>query len=262
MRRSLRLIVLLIPVFLSSCNIFVKRSQFVYWQDSKQKSDTVASSELYVIRIQPFDIVDIRVASSEENLIKMLDPKLNINPSTSSGVTNPSYYNGFLVDAEGNVNLPGVGRVHLSGLTLAEAKELVRNIIMDKHLKDPFVEIKFLTYRITVLGAVARPGIVIIPNERANLVEAIAQAGDLTEFAVVDNVRVIRGNPKMPTVLSVDLTSIKSFSQEGYNLQPNDIVYIEPTKRRFILTNISATSLVLTVLNATALIFSLILLRR
>ena len=269
MRLTKCLSILFIAFLFASC---VNQKDYVYWQDAipksnnqNNKADTAkkavkgADSTVYfTLRIQPFDVLDIKVSSSLDALGKILDPNRSVSLGAIGG--NSSYYSSFLVDAQGNVNLPLTGEISLKGLTIKEAKEKVKDQ-MKIYMKDPFVDIKFLTFRVTVLGAVGRPGQIVLSNEKANIVDALSQAGDITDFGKPKKVKLIRGDLSNPTVYEIDMTSIKSFTNDGFNLMPNDIIYVAPTKRKFFLANIGTIIGISSLLNIITLVYTIVRLR-
>lgn len=257
---SQSLLILLASILLSSC---LSSKKVVYFQDAKPKEgeikvDSKSDSSRSInntVRIQPFDVLDIRVKIN--NPKQGLDnPFLSNAGSAGSGFSGQNtngiptaYYSGFLVDAEGNVYLPLLGNVNLKNLTLEEARELI--ISKSKEfLHDPYVEIKFLTFKVTIMGEVQRPGIINIPNEKANILDALSLAGDLSDFANSKRIKIIRGElDKNPDVYLIDLTSISTLKSAGYNLKPNDLVYVEPLPRKFFLANTTTILTFVSVLN-------------
>jgi polysaccharide export outer membrane protein len=138
---------------------------------------------------------------------------------------------GFLVDLNGNIEYPQIGLIHVEGLT----KEEVANIIKKKfetQLNNPSVVVRFVNYRITVLGEVGGPSTFTIPTERITILEALGLAGDITEFGRKDNVKVIRENNGLREIGTIDLTSKDMFLSPYYRLKQNDVVLVEQTRRK------------------------------
>lgn len=135
--------------------------------------------------------------------------------------------NGYLVDDEGFIDLPVIGKTQVAGLNRKELKAALRQQY-EQYLTNPIVNIKILNFRVTVLGDVKQPGVKIIPNERISIVEAIALAGDLNPTAVRNNVLVIREREGVRSEFRVDLTSKSALTSPVYYLEQNDLVYIEP----------------------------------
>lgn len=137
------------------------------------------------------------------------------------------------MDALGNIDFPILGKLHVDGMKISEVKKLIETRIRQgEYIKDPLVSVEFLNFKYTVLGAVGRNGTFTVNGDRITILEAIANAGDLTSKARVDRVKVIRevGNEKQMFVH--DLRSTDIFQSPCFYLQQNDIVYVEPKYRK------------------------------
>ncbi|MCF6296974.1 MAG: polysaccharide biosynthesis/export family protein [Flavobacteriaceae bacterium] len=145
----------------------------------------------------------------------------------------------YIVDFEGNVDFPVLGKIKLSGLNRQQATKLIENKLVD-YLKAPIVSIKTVNYKVTVLGEVSRPGTYTATNERITLLEAIAMAGDLTIYGQRENVLVIQDYDGKKTYTRVNLKSNELFSSPVYYLSQNDVIYVEPNKTRAKASSIGA----------------------
>ena len=147
---------------------------------------------------------------------------------------------GYLVDVNGNIDFPVLGKLHVAGLTRLQRKEMIKQKLIDEDLiKDPVVTVQFLNYKVSVMGEVARPGSFTVEGDRITLLEALSMAGDLTIYGRRDRVAVIREKDGKRTVLFHDLRSSDIFSSPCYYLQQNDIVYVEPNKTKAQLSGIN-----------------------
>lgn len=147
---------------------------------------------------------------------------------------------GYLVDKEGNIDFPILGKVHVEGLNRNQLRDTLRSqLINEGYLKDPIVTVNFLNFKISVVGEVNRPSSFTISGERITLLEALSMAGDLTIYGRRDRVAVIREAKGERTILYHDLGSTDLFKSPCYYLQQNDIVYVEPNKRRVQQSNIN-----------------------
>ena len=154
---------------------------------------------------------------------------------------------GFLIDENGDVNYPFLGKIHLQGLTRSQAIQLMEEKLKP-YLDKPIVQMHIENFKITLLGDFAKPGNYQIPNERITLLEAIGLGGDLSVTGIRKNIKVIRDRNGKRTEYIVDLTKTDVFNSEVYYLEQNDIIYIEPNQ----------TKLAASVLNpAIAYVFSL-----
>lgn len=140
---------------------------------------------------------------------------------------------GYLVDNEGNIIFPMVGKLHVEGLSLEEVSLLVQRQLTElNHVKDPTVTTRLLNFRVAVLGEVNNPSWVYAEGTRLTLLEALAMVGDMTLYGVRSNVHVIRESNGQVQVGEVDLTSQNLFESPFYYLQQNDVVFVEPNKKR------------------------------
>jgi len=163
---------------------------------------------------------------------------------------------GYLVDSKGNVEMPVLGPIKVAGLTTRVARDTIKKRL-ESYLEAPSVFIRFLNYKVTVLGEVARPSSFTIPNERVTIPEAIGMAGDLTIHGKRKTVTVIREEQGKRTFGKIDLTSRDVFNSPYYYLHNNDIVYVEPGKAKSLATSefIAVMPLVLSTLTVITLAF-------
>ncbi|MBK8089867.1 MAG: polysaccharide biosynthesis/export family protein [Chitinophagaceae bacterium] len=174
--------------------------------------------------IQKNDLLSITVSS--------LNPEATaiFNPANASANTIGSA-NGYLVSADGSIQFPILGNIKAEGFTKEQLKaEITKKLIESKLLTDPIVSIRFLNFRITVLGEVKNPSVVTVPNEKISLLEAIGMAGDLTIYAKRSNVLLIREEGGNKMLKRLNLNSDELLTSPYYYLKSNDIVYVEPDK--------------------------------
>lgn len=147
---------------------------------------------------------------------------------TNSGYSqgNPER-SGYLIDANGNVQLPVLGQLKLAGMNRMDATTMIQEKL-SAYVNNPVVNIQILNFKITVLGEVANPGTFKIPNERITILEAIGLAGDLKITGIRKNVLVIRDNNGEKQEFRLDLTDKELFNSPIYYLQQNDVIYVEP----------------------------------
>ena len=219
------LALLVLPVYLISCSTQKKTP---YYLDNVV--DTVGKEDVKIpeLQIQKNDQLSIQVYSISTKP-EVSDAMYNL-PTGSSG----SQTGGFLVDAYGNIEYPRLGTVHAEGLTKQElAAEIKKRLTQPVELlKAPTVIIRFLNYKITILGQVSHEGVVTVPGERINILEAVGLAGGITDFGKKNNVKIIRELNGKREIGIIDLTSKNLFASPYYNLMQNDIVMVEPTKQK------------------------------
>lgn len=178
------------------------------------------------IHIQVNDVLDIKVHSQD----LVTAAPFNLIPSSgSNNFNNPNLYQlqGYLVDENGSIDFPVLGKVTVIGLTKEETKTLLVDSLK-VYLKNPVVNIRFLNFKITVSGEVFQPGAFQIYNERITLSEVITMAGDLTPYADRKNILIVREIDNKRTFGRVDMSASNFFASEYYFLQQNDFIYIEP----------------------------------
>jgi polysaccharide export outer membrane protein len=145
--------------------------------------------------------------------------------STMPSVTSP----GYLVDEEGDIQFQGIGKLHVEGLSKTQLTVLL-NSKLKEVLQNPYYNIRFLNYKITLVGDVAKPGVYSIPSERVNILEAIGLAGDLNITARRDNVLIVREQNGKREFGRIDLTKPDIFNSPFYQLQQNDMIYVDLSK--------------------------------
>ena len=136
-----------------------------------------------------------------------------------------------MVDANGDIQLPFAGSIRVEGLTPLAARDSVK-AKLEKYLTDPTIKLNLVNFSVTVLGEVAKPGVITVANEKITLTEALAMAGDLTIFGKRTNVMVIREVNGKKEFGQVDLTGRNLFSSPYYNLHSGDIIYVEAISQK------------------------------
>ena len=196
-------------------------------------SDTSDKKEVVIpeLRIQKNDNLFIQVYSASTK--PEIDEYYNLRTAGSSGSTTAPV-SGFLVDAKGNIEYPRIGLLHVEGLTKLELGDVIKRKINEKDsvLTNPAVIIRFINFKVAVLGEVKNPGVLSIPGERVTILEAIGLAGDIDEYGLKDAVKVIRETDGKRQIGVVNLSSDSLFISPYYNLVQNDVVLVQPTRKK------------------------------
>lgn len=232
MNKTLIGILFLIGIFSTSC---VPTKDLVYLQNKDpervmQPVNPVASKPY---RLQTNDIINVTIKAIDPKIVEMFafsDVGQVANP-TQEGL----YYNGYTVDDHGNIRIPVLGEVYVLGLTFEEVRLKIEKQLLSEYFKEEanlFVIIKLAGFRYTINGEVTIPGSKIIMQEKVNILEAIANAGDITVTGDRKSVAVIRQFPQGTEIHTIDLTDIKAMESPYYYLQPNDYVYIKPLPQK------------------------------
>lgn len=202
--------------------------------------------------IQINDVLSIRVGGENEKSVAYINQFFGgVAGSSSTGAGGGLQ---STVDINGYIELPKIGKIKVEGLTRDAAKDSIRTAYAE-YLKDPIVSITFGNFRYTILGEVRAPGYYATPNEKLNVFEAIAQAGDMTQFARKDNVKLIREVNGERKIISLNFNDKSLLNSPDYYIQRYDVIYVEPERQRFFSDNFSRTTAILgTVTSLTALL--------
>jgi polysaccharide export outer membrane protein len=232
---SLRKLTVLIGIALvslvSGC---ISSRELVYFQD-QSATDSIRLVDRFVPTVQPGDILSVRVSSLSPEAASFFNPPSATQPvdrlMTAATITALPELSGYLVNADGTLELPLIGKVPVGGLTTAQASDRIRDKLKT-YLKEPTVNIRNQNFRVSVMGEVARPSLFTIPNEKITLLEALSLAGDITIYGRRDNVLLIREVNGQRNFTRIDLTKRDLFRSPYYYLHPNDVIYVEPGRAR------------------------------
>lgn len=208
---------ILIALVLGSC---ASKKDIVYFQNAK-KFETVVNTDSFSPRFKVDDILSIHISAYDRESV------LPFNLVKGGGEPGMGEELDFLIDKDGYIDYPIVGKIKVAGLTTEEAKQLMAQKL-ENYLKDPIVNIRIKNFRVTVLGLVNRPGTYSIVSERITILEALGLAGDLNLKGRRDNVLVIRDFNGAKTYTRIDLTSREFINSPVFYLTQNDVVYVEP----------------------------------
>lgn len=215
------------------CTSCASSKKVVYLQDveSLNQQDIKQRYEVY---IHNDDLLAIMVNSKNPELALPFNmPMVSYQLGGSSVNFGGQGVLGYLVDINGDIDFPILGKLHVVGMTRMQLTNLIKQRLIDEDLiKDPIVTVQFLNYKVAVMGEVNRPGSFNVSGDRITLLEALSMAGDLTIYGRRDRVAVIRENDGRRTILYHDLRSSDIFNSPCYYLQQNDIVYVEPNKAK------------------------------
>lgn len=232
-RMGRNVMVCLMTIFLFvSCQSYKK---VPYLQNVEVVENTVQQGNLYDAKIMPKDLLNIVVSCTNPELAMPFNLMSASSGSAASGNAQGGSQStqAYLVDNEGKINFPVLGELKVSGLTKNEAEQLIVEKLKPYIKETPIVTVRMVNYKISVLGEVASPGTFTISNEKVNLLEALAMAGDMTVWGLRDNVKLIRENVDgKQEIVTVDLTKAETILSPYYWLQQNDIVYVTPNKTK------------------------------
>ncbi len=249
--------VVLFSVLVVSCRPMV---EIAYINDA-QRDSAFALKGQFSGGIQANDLLGIHVESETPESTIQFNQETNKIAISQGVVMNPgsSAVSGYLVNHDGDIIFPVLGKIHVVGLTHNELAALIENrLISEGHIIDPVVTVKLMNFKVCVLGDVSRPGQLVVSGERLTIFEALSMVGDLTLYGQRQNVTIIREENGLRTIGEVDLTSQSIFDSPYYYLHQNDVVYVEPNMRRkkaanrdpMIMTYISSAISIVSVLSS------------
>ena len=227
-------------ICLSSCNTY---KNVPYFQNIPSDSNTavykngieISSVSPTSLKIQPNDILNITIQTIDPELNDMMNPTKN---ATGGGSTLPinvtgnnANIQGYLVDNDGMIELPLAGKIKVAGLSTEEIKEVIRVKALQFY-KQPVVNVRLVNFKVSVIGDVMKPGAYLINGEKASILDAISEAGDLTIFGQRKNVLLSRNENGKQKIVRFDLTSTDIYDSPYFYLKQGDVIYVQPTKSK------------------------------
>ncbi len=219
----------------SSC-VNTKNATYFYGSVDGTTDTILAVPESF---IQKNDILSINVSSLNLEASTIFNPQVTSSSSYNQSLSTDQASNtGYLVNSEGFIQFPILGNIKAEGLTKTNLEQSITKTLLQKALlRDPVVSIRFLNFRVTVLGEVNKPSVVTMPNEKLSLLEALGLAGDITIYGNRQNIMVIREVNQQKVLKRLNLNSSEIFTSPYYYLKSNDIVYVEPNKSKVATTS-------------------------
>ena len=224
------IITLLISITVTGCR--TPQQSMTYFENIKGVTSGTLPSEAYDIKIIPDDELVITVSS----LIPEATAEYNLpmtNPATRNviGTQGQPTQMTYLVDPSGDIKFPGLGIIHVAGLTTTQIAALLTKKI-SATVEDPYVRVQLANFKVNVLGEVAKPGSFEVTTERFSILDALASAGDLTSYGERENVLLIREENGEKHFHHLNLNDAALLSSPYFYLRQNDVVYVEPNKIR------------------------------
>lgn len=226
-RQNLILLAFLIAA--ASCTSYKK----VPYLQNSSSVDPTAVVELYDAKIQPKDMLTITVSSEDLEAAIPFNLTVGTLQTAARYVTSQPVLQTYLVDNEGFIEFPTLGRLHVGGLTKHEVESIIKEKLTPNFTNAPIVNVRMVNYKISVIGEVVRPNTYTISNEKVNVFEALALAGDLTIYGRRDGVKLIRENADgTKQIVPLNLNDANLIYSPYYYLQQNDVLYVEPNKAK------------------------------
>jgi polysaccharide export outer membrane protein len=222
------ILILCLTIVLASCS---GTKKLRYFQDLPEtdRAVPVAIAPYTDPVIQPDDILSINVNTTEPAATASINSRNGIyvnSSSAQSGSANP--LTGYLINKEGEVDIPVLGKVKLAGLTTIQAREVVRLRAVN-FFNNPVADVRFSNFKVTVIGEVNRPATYVLPNEQVSVLDAIGYAGDLSVYGRRSNILLIRKTTDHKDfTVKLDLTKKELLNSPYFYLRQNDVIYVEP----------------------------------
>lgn len=249
-------------MLLGSCSS--SKSNLAYFRDITSETEVVALPKVEPVKISPEDELFITVTSSEAAATAHFNLP-STNPATQKDLNiyqSPRQLT-YIVNSKGDISFPQLGTLHVAGMTTEQLQADLQTRI-SKWVEDPTVTVRLLNYRVNVLGEVNRPGAINVSNNRYTILDALADAGDMTPYGERQGVLLIREENGTQKRVLLDITSSDLLTSEYYYLQPNDYIYVKPNKVRegnakYDSNKSYKLSMISTVVSASSVIASLII---
>ncbi|WP_452225885.1 polysaccharide biosynthesis/export family protein [Lacinutrix cladophorae] len=252
----------ILTVFASSC---IPHKDTLYIQE---KESTVDSLQTIVEKQKPYriqinDILNIRVKALDQENVQIFNPigEADLN----AGSVERSYFDGFTVDVHGNIRIPTLGKMNVLGYTTEEIEQMIEEKLLAEEFKETaniFVTVKLTGLKYVTTGEIGATGTKVLFQERVNILEAIANSGDIPVTGDKKDVLIIRQYPQGQKIHHLDLTDINVMDSPYYYIQPNDMIYVKPLKQKAwgtgtnVLQNIGAVATVLSLITTTVLLLN------
>lgn len=208
--------------FLFSCT---PQKKIVYFQNNAGNTSDTSAFEM---KLAIGDIITVDLYTINPDAF----PGIGISKDRATIIdSRPAYEKGFTIDKTGKVILPYIGEVFLKGLSVPEARDLITQKFK-AFLDEPVIVVKKLSFKVSIVGEVQKPGLYYIPNEKITLIEGLALAGDVGNFADRTNIKIIRQTATGTIEIPIDLTNQSSLVGEAKYLFPDDVVYVAPSRKK------------------------------
>ena len=253
------LIYLSLLIFLLTSCYSTKDLNYIQSDDFSTSNVTTFHNVRIIYEVQPNDILSIRVQSLDptQSAFFNIDPIGGVGGGGNQNSNSALFLSSYSVDEKGYINLPIVGQLKVSSLTIDQVQRLVQQEI-NKYLLDAIVLVKLVSFKVSVLGDVKGPGTYFIFNTKATIFEALSLAGDLNLSANRKTVKLIRQIEDSGHVIILDLTDPKIMESPYYYLLPNDVLYVETAREQSVRQNLPLIGVFLSGISSLILILNYI----
>lgn len=257
-KRNFYRVFLLLFIIVAVTSCFTKK-ELVYLQSEEFSSlyPTQIKNRRPDYKIQPGDVLYVTIQNPDTETYSFFNLG-NENFGGRGGNEAMLYLLGYSVDGEGDITIPLLGKVKVSGLSLDEATDMIQNEV-NKYIRNSTVSVKLVSFKISVLGEVNNPGYYYIYNAQATVLEGLGLAGDLTEFGNRKNIKLIRQTDNGAEVILLNLNNADLMNSKYYYLLPNDVLYVEPSNEQISRSNFQPLGIGFSAVSSIVAIVSIIL---
>ncbi len=222
---------LIASAFLMMASCSTTKNNLAYFENTAATGHgTLPSMAVPEIRIQPDDELIINISSAVPDATAAYNqPMANVAKRGDMQVSGNMRTQTYIVDHNGNIVIPNLGEINVKGKTTSEIAQTIKDMV-SRDVKDPFVRVELLGFNVDVMGEVKSPHKVYVQSQRYSVLDALSDAGDLTEYGRRENVMVIRETDGQKTYTRINLNSDSAFMSPCFYLKQNDVVYVEPNK--------------------------------
>lgn len=216
-----------ILLFLFTFSSCITNRDLEYIRSSKEIKNAKANKQDY--RLQMGDLISIQINTTTEQQHDFFNKE---NLANSQLMVQNPYLFGYVIKEDGNLDLPSFGKVKAEGFTLQELENVIKKIA-ESYFESPIVKLNIINFEISILGEVNNPGTFKIIDPEVNILYALSLSGDMTQFGNRRKVKVIRNENELNRVFYVDLTKKGVLNNADFMLQPHDIIYVSPLRKKF-----------------------------
>ncbi len=240
MKRKLTYCILFSFLLMTGITSCVSPKKIIYFQGAEEVyKEAQDIAQHYQMKLKPADNIIVKISSDDPALLKPFTRDVTVgsenqtgNLSAGGGISN-AY--GYTVNNDGFVILPAVGAVQVADLTTEEAAKAIEQAVIKADLMyNPEVTVRLLNARVSVVGAVNRPGVVELSSERNSIIDVLAKAGDVEDAGLKQNIRLFRETNGQRQMYTLDLTKVSVFESPAFYVQQNDMIYVQPNRSKSI----------------------------
>lgn len=246
--------ILVIFFTLTSC---ISNKKLIYLQGDQFSADhsTLMKNERPEYKVQTNDILSVSIQTPQQEISNLFNTSSGRTGGGTFSDAASQYLLGYHIDDAGNIVLPTIGKMYVKNLTIHSIQELIQNKA-NEFLNSATVKVTLVSYKVTVLGNVTRPGYYYLHNNQASILEVLGVAGDINSFGSRKNIKLIRQTPEGSEVILLDITDPNIIKNRYFYILPNDVIYVEPLKAQATRSNLGTLGIVFAGISTIVLILN------